>query len=506
MKARSELSSITKIVFLCALITASSFCLADDSRGLSRLNKQPTNTNLTSGTYRALIFGNNIYKDPKKQWLPLKTAVADATSFSDILIKDYGFKDVTLIKNATRKKMLRAINQLVKKTQKQDSVLVYYAGHGWRNEQTKEAYWIPVDAEGHDDSSYISNVRIKEKLSIIGGIASHTLLISDSCFSGSLLDTRGSNFKVKDDPSLDYFKKVSSRRSVQILAAGGKEYVDDNYRNSSHSPFTYFLINELKLNNERYITLGNLALNIEELVAKNSQQTPQSGAFRQAGDEGGQFVFAKVNINLNNAKIIAQPTRPTLSGENELADWNKINTNNLEQVNQFIKKYPNGSIGTLAKLKLKELKQRIEDLFSLAEVDLNNQRFALPPGRNAMERYLSILSIDESNQKAKSSLDYLFDTTTARVKSHIHAGDQKAAQELLNHAQRIQPEKKKHILAMQQLRDQINAMNRPKAAKQTTASQKTDPESTKAKKQSKINKPKKPLPVSEDRYIPNFSF
>ena len=493
-------------ITLLALISASSFCLAADSRGLTRI-KAPASDSLNKGTYRALIIGNNDYKDPKKQWLPLKTAISDASALAKLLEKDYGFKDTILLKNATRKTILRAINDLTKKTQANDSVLVYYAGHGWRNEQTKEAFWIPVDAEGQDDSGYISNVRIKEKLGIIANTAAHTLLISDSCFSGSLLDSRGRNFKVKDDSSLSYFQKVAERKSVQILAAGGKEYVDDNYRGSSHSPFTYFLINELKLNNERFITLGNLALNIEELVAKNAQQTPQSGAFRQAGDEGGQFIFAKINVIVNTDKIVSNPNPNLANQQNELSDWNKINTNNIAQVHAFIDRHPNGSISSLARLKLKELQQRVDDLFSLAEVDISNQRYALPPGRNAMERYLAVLSIDESNQMAKTSLENLFDSTSSKVKANIDARDYEAANNLLKHVERIQPSNKNHANTLRHLRDEIVAIQNVDSTSKIAPNPSYDQyNAASSETQDKPSKPQEAKPSANDRYIPSFSF
>lgn len=483
------------LAFLSVLILLSSSPLfgADGTRGLGRVIEADSKSlpSLNQGAYRALIIGNDDYQDPKHIWKPLKTATHDASMFSTLLKKEYGFKDVTLLKNATRKQIFRAIGNLTDKAEKNDSILVYYAGHGWRNEATKEAYWIPVDAEGRDDSSYISNVRIKEKLSIIADKSAHTLLISDSCFSGTLLDTRGGNFSVKDTPSRAYFQKVSQRKSVQILAAGGKEYVDDNYRGSNHSPFTYFLINELKLNNQKYITLGNLALNIEQLVAKNSQQTPQSGAFRQAGDEGGQFVFAKLNINVNfeneNNSNIAGPSNN--QGSNELADWKKINTNDIQQVRNYIKKYPNGSITDLAKLKINVLNRQIDSLIVMAKTDIDNNRYALPQGQNALERYLAVLDIDSGNSEAKSQLEKLFAATSERVRKNIDASDFQSANKMLAQLQRIQPEISAHTMTIQNLQRELTA-------KQKQPVKQSDSKPLESDKQEHKN----------TQYVPSFNF
>jgi len=469
-----------------------------DSRGLSR--SDPTSVAvdaaanpLTQGSNRALIIGNNEYLDPQKVWVPLKTAVSDASTLAELLKTEYQFTDITLLKNATRKQIFRAIAELTDKANAHDSVLVYYAGHGWRNEKTKEAYWIPVDAEGEDDSTYISNVRIKEKLSIIADKAAHTLLISDSCFSGSLLDSRGNHSQVKNDNSLDYFQKVAIRKSVQILAAGGKEFVDDNYRNSSHSPFTYFLINELRLNSDPYLTLGSLAMNIEQLVANNSLQTPQSGAFRQAGDEGGQFIFAKVNIEKLDKGLKRLPDTSDIKANNELEDWKKVDTANVQHVKSFIEKYPNGSIADLARLKVKELYLQMDHLIALASSDIGEGRFALPPGKNALERYQKVLNLDPDNVEVKSLLEKLFDSASNQVRLKIGMNDLHSANEFLMHLERIQPNTEAHAAVIQNLRNELVAKqtNQVSKNKETESDKKTDAAET---------------PPPKKKFVPSFNF
>jgi hypothetical protein len=93
-----------------------------------------------------------------------------------------------------------------------------------------------------------------------------------------------------------YLKKVSNKKSVQIMAAGGLEYVDDDYRASGHSPFTYFLLNELKSNERPLITVSELSGNVTRAVANNVEQTPESGVLQGAGDELGEFIFIRINV------------------------------------------------------------------------------------------------------------------------------------------------------------------------------------------------------------------
>ncbi len=280
------------VVFIGWLLSVS--VLAETPRGLQRI--------VTPDNYRALIIGNNNYQDPKGQWQVLETAVADARSVSELLKTDYGFTDVTLLIDATRRNIINALADLAKRTQADDSVVVFYAGHGHLDEWRDQGFWIPVDATAGEITSYIRNSAIRDELSVIASRAKHTLLISDSCFSGALL-RKGARGKSAEENNQRYYQKVADKKSVQILAAGGVEFVDDNYRGSGHSPFTHFLLNELKHNNEALLTASELALNIKKAVANNVQQTPESGVLQGAGDELGEFIFARSNLDLGLPEI-----------------------------------------------------------------------------------------------------------------------------------------------------------------------------------------------------------
>jgi len=275
------------VVLLGLLLSIS--VLAETPRGLVR--------QVTQDNYRALVIGNNNYQDPKGRWQVLETAVADAQSVSEILETDYGFTDVTLLTNASRREIINALAALAKRTQAGDSVVVFYAGHGHLDEWRGQGFWIPVDAIAGEVTSYIRNSAIRDEISVIASRAKHTLLISDSCFSGALL-REGARGKQRGDNSERYYQKVANKKSVQILAAGGFEFVDDNYRGSGHSPFTYFLLNELKHNNSNLLTASELAFNVEKAVANNVEQTPESGVLQGAGDELGEFIFARLDTTL----------------------------------------------------------------------------------------------------------------------------------------------------------------------------------------------------------------
>jgi len=284
------------LINLCGLMLFS--VQVEAARGIQIIGKtdKVINTPVINGKYRALIIGNNEYQDAEKLWSPLKTAVADAESVADTLKKYYGFHDITLLLNGKRRDIIKSINNIVKSSNSSDSVLIFYAGHGYLNQKTNEGYWIPIDAEGKDDSTYIRNSTIKSKLAVLSDKARHVLLISDSCFSGALLRqaNRGINL---DDKNKQYIEKVSKKKSVQVLAAGGLEFVDDDYKSSKHSPFTYYFLSQLNHNNQQYFTATELSGEVKRSVATNVSQIPENGVLYGAGHDGGEFVFKMVNFN-----------------------------------------------------------------------------------------------------------------------------------------------------------------------------------------------------------------
>jgi len=269
---------------------------ATETRGISIEKTGDTQiSNINKGVYRALIIGNNEYQDKQGKWEPLSTAVTDAREVAKLLKEQYGFTDIKLLENATRRDVLFALEDLANKSLKNDNVLIYYAGHGFLDDETNKGFWVPVDADGSDHTTFLRNSTIRDEVSSIASRVQHTLLISDSCFSGSLLRTASRGIS-ESDYTEKYFEKVSNKKSVQIMAAGGFEFVDDNYRESGHSPFTYFLINELKTNNSPMFTVSQLSGNVERAVANNVDQVPESGVLQGAGDELGEFIFIKMDV------------------------------------------------------------------------------------------------------------------------------------------------------------------------------------------------------------------
>jgi hypothetical protein len=58
-----------------------------------------------------------------------------------------------------------------------------------------------------------------------------------------------------------------------------------------HSVFSYYLIKILQNNNKKYYDANQLFEGLRISVINNSEQVPVYNAIKNAGDEGGQFIF-----------------------------------------------------------------------------------------------------------------------------------------------------------------------------------------------------------------------
>jgi hypothetical protein len=244
------------------------------------VNNQENNTDLKTGKYYALIIGNNIYQDPAIS--SLDEPINDATKLYNVLTSEYTFdpNNVTLLKDATYVQMIDALDNLSSKITENDNLLVFYAGHGWWDEDKKLGYWLPTDAKQKSTAFWIANSRISDYMSTID--SKHTLLIADACFSGSIFKTR----KAFDDAgqAINSLYELPSRSA---MTSGNLKEVPDK------SVFLEYLVKRLDNNTEKYVSADQLFVSFRIAVMNNSSTEPQFGTIQNAGDEGGEFIFIR---------------------------------------------------------------------------------------------------------------------------------------------------------------------------------------------------------------------
>lgn len=245
------------------------------------------------GRYYALVIGNNDY-----QYLnDLTNAANDAQAVDHVLREEYGFESTLLI-NATEKQIFQAFQELAGKTVEEDMVLIYYAGHGY--EIKNESYWLPVEVQSRREAelSGISSLKVADWVRAMA--ANHVMIIADSCYSGSGIETTGGfRYSPQDlEKMLPYFLKSRSR--TMLTSGGLSPVMDGDGSGGGFSIFTKELVGLLKEN--RGVLYGEALYDhlLERVkftpdgMAVN--QTPMFGSIESAGHECGQFVLVRPSM------------------------------------------------------------------------------------------------------------------------------------------------------------------------------------------------------------------
>ena len=278
------------IVLVSSLLFLYAPTLSAEERGIKATTSEPQKPFIL-GNYYAFIVGINAYKE----WYPLKTAVKDARALGELLIAQYSFdRDKVLLmidQDATQLNVINALKKLAASLSENDNLLIYYAGHGQLDEFTGVGYWIPVDGQHKNASTWISHYIIISILSSERVKAKNIALISDSCYAGALLRSGPSPVSTTDDKYLGKILALSARKSRQVFTSGGLEPVADGGRDG-HSLFAYYFLKALKENKREIIDLENLFFSqVWEPVVEIGDQRPYVGRIKTLMDENGQFIL-----------------------------------------------------------------------------------------------------------------------------------------------------------------------------------------------------------------------
>ena len=223
----------------------------------------------------AVIISNENYS----QVAPVYFAQKDGEVFASYCQKTLGIpkQNIRSYPDATYGNILSAIKDIKSIAKAYDgnlNVIFYYAGHGIPNEATKDAYLLPVDADGLVIETCYPINKLYQELGALG--AKNVVVFLDACFSGSqrgegmLALARGVSLKVKEE--------VPQGNMVVFTAANNQETAYP-YKEKGHGMFTYFLLKKLQ-ESKGDCTLGELGEYIQtnvrqqSVVVNRKSQTP----------------------------------------------------------------------------------------------------------------------------------------------------------------------------------------------------------------------------------------
>lgn len=318
------------------------------------VTKDLSHTSAKLGPYKAFIIGINDYQDSRID--DLHTAVKDAKEMATLLKIKYGFTvDLILEQQATKASIVKKLRKLVITTSPDDSILIYYAGHGDIDRVFNDGWWIPWDAKAGESITYIDNTIVQKALRAMP--ARHVLLISDSCYSGMLFgQSRALPSLITDK----YYLSLYNEKSRWGITSGNKNPVSDT-GSKGHSVFAYQLLKVLSENTKLYISTQEIYNQIAPVIGNNSEQVPLCRPIRNTNDQGGEFIFVISNIItplLRKQKSLS-PKFTQTNLDKESIFWQSIqNSNNHLAYQAYINKFPRGTYTVLARIKINELKSK----------------------------------------------------------------------------------------------------------------------------------------------------
>jgi hypothetical protein len=230
------------------------------------------------GKYYALIIANNTY-NPNSGMMSLKRPIADATALKEVLTTRYSFDwgNVTTLYDRSKLDVEVTLEELQKRLQADDNLLIFYAGHGIMDQESDIGYWLLSDAS-RSRVTWLSNSTITDFIKACK--ARHILLIADACYAGSIYSSRG----MMDNASPAILDLIKSKSRKAITSGGTTEVADE-------SKFAQILVEQLKTNTEQYLPSLQLYNLLQKPVLANSLTSPRWGSINNVGDDNGDFVF-----------------------------------------------------------------------------------------------------------------------------------------------------------------------------------------------------------------------
>lgn len=242
---------------------------------------------LYEGSY-ALLIGISQYK--YNCWPPLTSVPKEIRNLESIL-KKRGFIIQTLL-NPTSKVLKEAVDKFISNNglDENNRLLIFFSGHGYTRKDGEKGYIVPADAQSpeENENDFVNNaIEMEQILTWAKKIESkHALFVFDSCFSGTIFQTR-----CYSHPPPVYITYLAGKPVRQFITAGGAG--EQLPAKSIFSPcFIKGLEGEADDDRDGYITGTELGLYLQKkLINYKIDQTPQVGKIRDPHLDQGDFVF-----------------------------------------------------------------------------------------------------------------------------------------------------------------------------------------------------------------------
>ncbi|HRI20152.1 MAG TPA: caspase family protein, partial [Panacibacter sp.] len=246
-------------------------------------------------TLHLLVVGVNTYKNPK---YTLNYASADATAFKEAIENGSTgiFSKVDEIflsdADASKEKIVAALDNIKQTAAPQDMFVFYYAGHGVIND-TKEFFIVPYDVlqlYGNDDALAQKGISAEQLQQFSKDIkAQKQLFILDACQSAGALTDVASLRGAAEEKAI---AQLARSTGTHWLTASGSEQFAAEFAQLGHGSFTYCILQALKGgadNGDHKITVQELDAYLQDKVPEITQKYKGTAQYPASYNYGNDF-------------------------------------------------------------------------------------------------------------------------------------------------------------------------------------------------------------------------
>lgn len=257
------------------------------------VNAAPLTSNKSENTLVAII-ANEEYDLA----VNVDNATSDGLAFKEYCIRTLGVPEdnVRYMANLSFGRMKKGLNDILELADMlngEANLILYYAGHGIPDNKTKDAFLMPVDADGTDTSLCLSLTDLYSNINSKN--LNRCVVFLDACFSGAqrggdmIVAARGVKLKPKET--------VPEGKTI-VFTATSDDQAAFSHKEEKHGLFTYFLLKKLQ-ESKGDVTLGELADYLSQKVSfesrriNNAPQTPSVLVAAGIGDDWKKMQIAK---------------------------------------------------------------------------------------------------------------------------------------------------------------------------------------------------------------------
>jgi len=254
------------------------------------------------GKLWAAVIGINEYPNARG----LKYAVNDAMAFKNYLGQYVGVPENNIFvltdQNATKENIQHLLGtKLKRQTAKEDSVIIFYAGHGAVETDPSnpdgdgfEKYLLPYDADLND--LYTTSISMDEVRKIFQRISAERLIfIADTCYSGASGGRTMVTSKTRANLSDKFYERISKGKGRVIISSCSANEISKEDDRLQHGIFSYHMLEGLK---GRADQDDDGIITVSELFSYISRTVPEASAQDQhpvkKGETEGELVIGRV--------------------------------------------------------------------------------------------------------------------------------------------------------------------------------------------------------------------